>query len=94
MALHVAPPGVWKRQRCVASSPAGRRAAPGPRPAWSGDEASLARCGRKVPDTGVMRKRERISAMRNYITSTRVSTVRLQYARLSVCGNDCRNTAV
>ena len=33
------PPGVWRRKRCIASSSAGRRAAPGPCPAWSGARA-------------------------------------------------------
>ena len=35
------PLGVWKRQRCVASSSAGRRAAPGLCPGRSVDEASF-----------------------------------------------------
>lgn len=41
------PLGDWKRQRCVASSSAGRRATPGPCPAWSVDEASLPSVARR-----------------------------------------------
>lgn len=73
------PLGVWKRQRCVASSSAGRRAAPGPCPAWSVDEASVpCVAGRFMTQALRVRKEKkigRISTMRNYITSPQVFMV-------------------
>ncbi len=73
------PLGVWKRKRCVASSSAGRRAAPGPCPAWSVDEASvLCVAGRFMTQALRVRKEKktgRISTMRNYITSPQVYMV-------------------
>jgi len=67
------PLGVGQRQRCVASSSAGRRAAPGLCPAWSVDEASLPCLARRFMTQG--NKIVRISKMKNYIRSAQVFTV-------------------
>lgn len=74
------PQGVWKRQRCVASSSAGRRAVPGPCPVCSVDEASLSCVARRFMTQafGVSREKEKkkkISKIRNYITSPQVFMV-------------------
>lgn len=83
------PLGVSKRQRCVASSSAGHRAAPGPCPVWSVDEAPLLMSGKKVHDIGIKSEDEtergRISTRRNWNDLTPSIHGRLQYACLKIC---------
>ena len=93
------PLGFWKRQGCVASSSAGRRAAPGPCPVWRVDEASLPCVARRFMTQALsVRKREKKRDNLNYEELYNITPSihgRLQHACLNrVCVNDFRHIAV